>query len=82
MLQKKGMVASKTASPSISVVLAVADREGVDPTELDPSLAEVVDPDALDAVFDGGDARDGTIRFEYHGYRVEVRGDGTVSLWD
>ena len=75
-------------SLSHAVVEAVADREGVDVTELEPPAFEplysVVDPDALDAVFapthDGGQRATGSVTFEYEGYTVTVDSDGTVDL--
>lgn len=61
--------------PSQSVVWAVAEAEGVDPTDL-PSLHDVVDPDALDALFRGQTRA--TVTFEYHGYTVTVRENADV----
>lgn len=63
-------------SPSRAVLLAVADAEGVDPTDL-PSLYEATDPDALDRLL----SRDGgQVRFNYHGYQVTVGQQGIVAL--
>lgn len=75
-------------SVSHAVVEAVADREGVDVTDLEPPAFEplytVVDPDALDAVFapthDGKRRTSGSVTFEYEGYTVTVNSDGTVDL--
>lgn len=71
-------------SPSAAVVERVADREGVDPTELSTPLYSVVDPDALDALFCGGDGDAssirGAVRFDYLGYEVRVGADGDVTL--
>lgn len=70
-------------SPSEKVVRTVADAEGEDPGELDPPLFDVVDPDALDSIFesvDGVDRGTGTIRFQYLGYRVTVLADSSVSI--
>jgi hypothetical protein len=61
-------------SPATAVVEAVADHEGVAPTDL-PPLADAVDPESLDAVVD-----DGRLSFEYCGYDVTVHADGSVSL--
>lgn len=65
------------------VVEVVAAEKGVDPTDL-PPLHDVVDADALDALFDPGriDAgragRGYELRFPYAGLEVRVR-DGDVS---
>lgn len=69
--------------PSQAVVETVAAAEGVDQTDLRP-LFSVVDPDALDSLFQSrsGDEREGQIRFTYHGYRVCVHRDGDVTLAD
>jgi len=68
-----------TTDASTAVVLAVADAANARPQELDP-LYEVVDPDALNHLFD--DSADGPIAvsFEYGGYAVTLRGRGEVVL--
>ena len=71
-------------SISKKVLERVAKVEGKDPAELDEPLFEVVDPDALDAIFEsgeGGPDRDaGMVDFEYLGYRVRVTAGGDVLL--
>lgn len=73
----------ETESLTAEVLAAVADREGVDPIDLEPPLHDVVDPDALEALF--SDSIDGTARegvsaeFVYRGHRVLVDG-GTVHV--
>lgn len=66
-------------SLSEAVVTAVADRDGVDPTELDRPLYEVVDVDALDRLFRDGQ---GAVSFEYAGYLVTVDHEGNAELGD
>jgi len=70
-------------SASSRVVLAVAEATGTDPADL-PPLYEVIDPDALDAVFRSGvDGNQGNgeweddreLRFSYAGREVSVRSD-------
>jgi len=76
-------------SPSMAVVRAVADASGRCPSgtgeageALDP-IAESIDPDALDRLFD---ARNGApdvppvAEFRYCGYEVTVRGGEAVSV--
>lgn len=63
---------------------AVARATGVDPAAL-PPLYDVVDPDALDALFaptvGDADGRSGIhVRFTYVGLDVVVRGDGEVDV--
>jgi len=62
---------------STAVIGAVADAEDVDPTDLTEPLYNVVNTDALDALFQ---AETGTLTFEYHGYRVSVHATGEVEL--
>lgn len=63
-------------SPSRAVILAVADAERVDPTDL-PPISEAIDPDALDRLV----SRDvGHVRFDYHGYTVTVDRRGVVDI--
>jgi len=78
---------TSTESPtalSHLVIEAVADRESVDPIELDP-LYRAIDPDALDTIFrmqlrPNSGAPTGEIQFEYHGYKVRVTAAGRVEL--
>ena len=60
------------------IVTEVAARNDADPTEL-PPLFDVVDPDALSAVFaptEGGATRAGRVEFSYAGYDITVVFDG------
>lgn len=74
------------ASESIAqkIVEAVAETEGVDPAELTPSLYEILDPDALNALFaptNAGHPRStGRVTFQYCGYDVTASSDGHVSV--
>ncbi|MFC6863998.1 HalOD1 output domain-containing protein [Halomicroarcula sp. GCM10025817] len=60
------------------VVESVADAAGTAPTAL-PSLTDVIDPDALDALF-AGDRTNGRVTFRYAGFRVTVDADRRVSV--
>lgn len=76
-------------SPSLAVVRAVAAASGLDPVgagagtaSLAP-LAETIDPEALDRVFESSDAGPGdpaTVEFSYADHRVTVRGGETVCV--
>jgi len=57
----------------VTAVAAVTDRE---PTSC-PPLFDVVDPDALDAIF--ADREAGRVAFEYAGCEVTIH-DGTVAV--
>ncbi|WP_049922375.1 HalOD1 output domain-containing protein [Halopiger djelfimassiliensis] len=61
---------------TVAVIDAVADAADTDPTTL-PPLYHVVDPDALDALFDGRNERGAEsplrIEFSYNGFDVVVR---------
>lgn len=62
------------------VIAAVAEATGVDPLELDP-LYNVVDPDALNAIFSPANGRQGAdaeLRFTMEGCEVVVRDGGDV----
>lgn len=63
---------------SNAVIEAVAEAEGVDPSELSEPMFSVIDPDALDTLFQ---TANGTLTFSYHGYvvTVEARGEVTVA---
>ena len=61
-----------------SIVTAVADITGRDPTTIDP-LSTVVDPDALDTLFastlEGSRRTDGQVTFRWEGCTVTVYAD-------
>jgi len=69
--------AIRSSAPSTAIVEAVAETTGVDPLDC-PPLWEVVDPEALDALFLEGTR--GTVTFEYAGCRVAVEDGETVSV--
>jgi len=66
-----------------AVVLAVADAEGVNPDDLPLSLYDVIDPDALESLFDDAEhaaESNLSITFTYDDWDVHVYGDGEVSV--
>lgn len=60
-----------------AVVSALADERGVDETDLEKPLYEVVDPDALDSLFRKGTGR---VTFEYLNHTVSVDHEGRVEI--
>lgn len=91
--QRAGDVLVHEVSPSestseavVAAVATAADVRAVESTDgtgdvLDP-LYDVVDPDALDALFGqgvtGAGRIDGEVRFTYHEQLVRVRSDGLI----
>ena len=73
-------------SPSISTVVLrkVAEREKVDPVDLDQQLDDVVDAEALDQLFipkATGIPRDGgKVEFTYCGYHVTIEAAERVMI--
>lgn len=69
---------------STEIVMGVARASGIDPTQLHQALHDVINPSALDALFaptgDGTSRSHGTVCFPFHGYRVSVERDGTITL--
>ena len=64
------------------IVREVADREGVDFTDL-PPLYDRVDPEALETLAGSlGQDNEGEIEFTYCGYDVLIDGDGHVIVTD
>lgn len=62
---------------STAVVEAVAEAEGVSPTEMETPLQQVIDPEALNELFrPGRSSPDDEFRvsFTYFGYEITVRG--------
>lgn len=66
------------------VVTAIAEREGVDPVDLDERLYDAVDPDALDALFadvaDSDEPPSVQVAFTCCGYDVTVSDPVDVTL--
>lgn len=73
-----------SATFSATVVHALADVIGVDVTEVEFSLYDVIDPDALDRLFnrsaDGTQAPPSHLAFSVRGYRVTVYSDGEIVI--
>lgn len=74
-----------TIPPSLAIVAAIAEVQGVDPSETDFVLHDSIDPDALDRIF--GEDRQYDVsevrtvaEFDVDGYRVEIRNDGNVTV--
>ena len=72
---------------STEVVYAVAEAEGVSPTELTaPPLYDAIDIAAVGNAFFGPDVRReprkgvGTVEFRYADYLIEVRSDGWIRV--
>ncbi|MDQ2048949.1 HalOD1 output domain-containing protein [Natronolimnohabitans sp. A-GB9] len=80
--------ATTTDSVCYEVIAAIAEREGVDPTEIEPpeydALYDVINPEALEALFapreDGTSRGTGRVEFEFSGYHVVVTSDGDVDV--
>ncbi|WP_436343524.1 HalOD1 output domain-containing protein [Natronorubrum sp. FCH18a] len=77
-------------SVSFDVITAIAEREGVDPMDIEPpeyeALYDAINPEALDALFapreDGTPRAPGRVEFPFCGYQVVVSSDGEVSVTD
>lgn len=79
---------NETESLSFKVITAVAEREEIDPMELEPpeyeALYDVINPEALDSLFEprqnGTGRAAGQVTFSFCGYDVDVTSDGEVTL--
>lgn len=63
---------------STSVVIAIAEAKRADPVELEESLHDWVDPDALDALVSS--MENGHVGFDVADSRVHVDADETVTV--
>lgn len=66
-----------TESLSLQVVEAVAESTGVEPTQLQPPLYDVINPEALDSLFRNGD---GSVTFDYCGRTVTVTNQAEITI--
>lgn len=64
----------------VEIAEEVASREGVDPTDLEPPLYDVVDLEALDAFLQSSRAGETTVKFRYAQYRIVVDNAGSVRV--
>lgn len=74
---------SEGTSVSIKVSDEVADREEIDPAELQPPLHTAVDTEALNDLFRPTPSTPrtiGTVEFQYRGYKIQVDGSGEVQI--
>ncbi|WP_231185408.1 HalOD1 output domain-containing protein [Haladaptatus sp. DYF46] len=75
---------SSPQSLSTTVTVAVADVAGVEPADIPEQLYDVIDPEALDKLFnsrdDGTPRRGGRLSFSLYGHHVTVRGDGMITV--
>lgn len=72
------------SSATETVIWALAEAVGVDPVEL-PPLYDYVDPDALNALFEGHDGatdRDNLLSFQVGTWNVFVCSDGRIRVCD
>lgn len=80
---KTAQVADGGTKLAEDVVIAVAAEAGVDPMELSPRLYDVIDPEALNALYaDTARARETglTLSFVYGDWRVTITADREVSV--
>lgn len=77
-----------TVPPTQAIIEAIASREGVDITDVEPPayapLFTVVDPEALDNLFTttAGTASTAVVRLEYEGYEIIVRDGSDIEIRD
>ncbi|MFD1589082.1 HalOD1 output domain-containing protein [Halorientalis brevis] len=81
MAQQPTIAAGDADQPSDLVLSALAAHEDCSALDLDTTLFEVMDPDALDRLFHGfgePDAHPVSVSFTMLDHEVEVHGDGRV----
>lgn len=66
-----------TGTVASTIVLAIAEMDGVDPTEMEP-LYYSVDPDLLDALYNDDRQITGDVMFTYRGHRVTVDNEAGI----
>lgn len=79
---------TETQSLSFEVIAAVAEREGVDPTDIEPpeyeALYDAINPEALDSLFapreDGTGRTPGRVEFTFNGYHITVTDGGEIDV--
>lgn len=72
-------------SPVLTIVQKVADRKGIDPTEVSPPLQQRLDTDALNRLFaptHSDERSSGQLMFTYCGHEVTVHANGDITVED
>ncbi|WP_222913745.1 HalOD1 output domain-containing protein [Natrinema sp. SYSU A 869] len=69
-------------SLSLKIVDKVAEREGVQPEELNPPIHYAINTDALDSLYEASnsDRNPSKVEFVYKGYTVTVDSTGDVDI--
>lgn len=74
---------SDAGSLAVNIVSDIAARQGVEPNELQPPLAEAIDPDALETIIEESQNRTvhgrTRVEFEYCKHRIVVQ-DGDIQI--
>jgi len=65
--------------PASAVLNAVAERKGVDTADL-PPLYDTIGPDILEILHEADTDSDQQVTFDYVGYRITVRSDGSIVI--
>lgn len=60
------------------LVRAVAEVEGCSPKEVDFTISDVVDPDALDRLFDSAGNMHAQLMFHINGHEIRLGSDGSL----
>lgn len=72
-----------TDAACAAILEAVAEAKDVDPIEIDTPLYDVIDPDAVDRLFEKTGrqpgVRGGQLSFRYEDCRITVYGEGAVT---
>lgn len=71
--------ADHSRSLSTRIVEVVASEEGIEPSNVEEQLYEVIDADALKQTVESMEPN-GIVCFDYLGYRVYVAGDGDIKV--
>lgn len=70
----------KTGPPTLAVIEALSEINDMDPTQIKPPLNNVIDPDALDGLFQRNNHHQASqpeieVSFSYTGYHVTITGN-------
>lgn len=79
MNRSKHIDQTSPVSVSNAILKRIVTTTDRDVTEL-PPIYDAIDPDALEALIDSCTTSTASVTFHYHGFRVTVTGDRTVTL--
>lgn len=67
-------------SLTMMLISEIAEQEGINPGTLTPPISTIIDVDALEAIFSGGNDGPVKVEFTYSGHEITIEGEEEIQL--